>query len=197
MSQNLPQYVGYREVQKSLGVSRRTVERMVRIGSFPRPVQLAPNRVGWPVETVTTWLAERSRGLVAHAVAHAEDLEPEQLEDQALQLIQKSLELRTGKRVEFDALDVRVTRSISEDELKEAVKQEFSLYAERFSEFDKRRAYVMAAWLFASLRADIEYSAPGREKMIYGNREVLEGFGQAALNDEDWEDLIARFDDLG
>ena len=130
------------------------------------------------------------------ARVNADDLEPEQMEDQALQLIQKSVELRTGRPVEFDALDVRLTRSVSEDELKEAVKQEFSLYAERFSEFDKRRACVMAAWLFASLRADIENSAPGREKMIYGNREVLVGFGQAALNDDDWDDLIARFDDL-
>ena len=49
---HLPQFVGYAEVEAALGVSRRTVERMVREDKFPRPVQLTPNRVGWKVETV-------------------------------------------------------------------------------------------------------------------------------------------------
>jgi prophage regulatory protein len=60
--QHLPQYVGFSQVQDALGVSRRTVERMVRDGKFPQPVQLSSNRVGWRVETVTKWMSERERG---------------------------------------------------------------------------------------------------------------------------------------
>jgi prophage regulatory protein len=52
----LPQIVSYPEVQKHLGVSRRTIERMVRKGEFPQPLQLAPNRVGWKIETVLGWI---------------------------------------------------------------------------------------------------------------------------------------------
>ena len=60
-ARHLQQFVSYREVAG-------------------RPVQLAPNRVGWQVETLTTWLDEQSRGLVAHAVAHPGDLPPATIE---------------------------------------------------------------------------------------------------------------------
>ena len=32
---HLPQFIGYAQVESALGVSRRTVERMVREGKFP------------------------------------------------------------------------------------------------------------------------------------------------------------------
>ena len=56
---------------------------MVREGQFPRPAQLAPNRVGWQVEVISAWMKERETSLVAHA----EDLSPEQLEDEAVGLV--------------------------------------------------------------------------------------------------------------
>ena len=45
-------YVGYREVAKARGISRRTLERQVRGGSFPRPERISPGRVGWRVEVL-------------------------------------------------------------------------------------------------------------------------------------------------
>jgi predicted DNA-binding transcriptional regulator AlpA len=98
--QHLPPFVGYSQVEDSLGVSRRTIERMVMEGRFPKPLQLVLNRVGWQVETVTGWLSERGQGLVAQAVAHVEDLSPDELEDKALDLIVKSLEQRSGKLID-------------------------------------------------------------------------------------------------
>lgn len=59
----LPRFVGYGEVEGALGVSRRTIERMVRAGDFPKPTQLAPNRVGWQVEAVEKWLSDSGRKL--------------------------------------------------------------------------------------------------------------------------------------
>ena len=52
--QSLRVYVGYREVAAARGVSRRTLERMVRAGTFPCPQRLSPGRVGWPAEVVNS-----------------------------------------------------------------------------------------------------------------------------------------------
>ena len=68
--QHLPQFVGYALVASHLDVSRRTVERMVREGKFPMPVQLTPNREGWKADIVEEWMDERTKRLVAHAVTH-------------------------------------------------------------------------------------------------------------------------------
>ncbi|NOU05631.1 MAG: hypothetical protein HOO99_05550, partial [Hyphomicrobiaceae bacterium] len=133
---SLRQLVGYAELIKAASVSRSTIERAWRGPWDPGEPQLPkPGKIGsravWSAADADAWLLSRlhwQRGMVATlARDNAEDLEPEQMEDQALQLILKSIELRTGQPVEFDALDIRVTRSVSEDELNEAVKQEFSL----------------------------------------------------------------------
>lgn len=50
--QSLRVYVGYREVAAARGVSRRTIERMVRAGTFPKPQRVSPGRVAWPIEVV-------------------------------------------------------------------------------------------------------------------------------------------------
>ena len=83
---------------------------MVREGRFPRPAQLAPNRVGWQVEAVTNWMSERCKGLVAHAVTHPVDLSPEQLEGEAVALVVKAMEKRVGKTVDAADLGIQVTR---------------------------------------------------------------------------------------
>ena len=189
--QHLPQFVGYQQVQDAIGVSRRTIERMVREGRFPRPAQLAPNRVGWQVEAVTNWMSERGKGLVAHAVAHPEDLSPEQLEGEAVALVVKAMEKRVGKTVDAADLGIQVTRRITAEEFAAAEKREFAIYSDRFSDFDLTRACVMAAWLFPRLRTIIERSVPANEKPMYRDAEQLEYFGGAALHDDIWAELMA------
>ena len=191
--QHLPQYVGYREVEDAIGVSRRTIERMVREGRFPRPAQLAPNRVGWQVDVITAWLADRGTGLVAHAVTHAEDLSPEQLESEAVALVVKAMEKRVGEPVDASDLGVHVTRRLTEDQFLDAERREFSIYSKRFSDFGPQRACVLAAWLFPGLRHIIENSVPATDRPIYRDAETLQLFGGAALHDDTWEEALAAY----
>lgn len=39
--------------------SRSQLYRMIKAGSFPRPIRLGPGRVGWRQSAVTAWLNER------------------------------------------------------------------------------------------------------------------------------------------
>ena len=177
----------------SLGVSRRTIERMVREGRFPRPTQLAPNRVGWQLDQIKTWLDDRGRGLVAHAVAHPEDLSPEQLEGEAVALVVKAMEKRVGKTVDAADLGIHVTRGMTAADFTSAEKREFAIYSDRFSDFGPHRACVMAAWLFPGLRHIIEQSVPASNRPMYRDAETLELFGGAALHDDTWEEAMAVY----
>jgi prophage regulatory protein len=189
---HLPQYVGYRHVCDALVVSRRTVERMVREGKFPSPVQLSPNRVGWQAETVTAWLDERGKGLVAHAVAHPQDLEPDQLVDSARDLIAEAMSKRTGKPVDPAGMSVYTTRAVTMDEFKAAEAREFALLAKRFAHFGEGRAVVLAAWLFPALRPLFEDGAIDEAaRKLFQSPEALRELGSRALHDDDWDEAEA------
>ncbi len=49
------------EVMARTGLSRVTIWRRVRAGTFPAPVQLGVNSIGWPASEITAWLANRPR----------------------------------------------------------------------------------------------------------------------------------------
>jgi predicted DNA-binding transcriptional regulator AlpA len=108
--------VGYREVANCLGVSRRTIERMVREHTFPKPIRLSKNRVGWPADAVQSWLDERGRGLASVAVSSPDDLEPDVLEDHARELAAKALSRRTGQLINPTAVSLHLGQSVSADE---------------------------------------------------------------------------------
>ena len=48
-----------KEVCDAISVSRSTLERWRRNGTFPPPQQLGPQIVGWSAATVEEWLSER------------------------------------------------------------------------------------------------------------------------------------------
>ena len=118
---------------------------MVRDRRFPPPTQLAPNRVGWQLDQIKTWLSDRGKGLVAHAVAHPGALSPEQLEGEAMALVVKAMEKRAGAPVDDADPGIHVTSQLSEGAFRDAERREFANYSDRFSGFDITRAYVMAA----------------------------------------------------
>ena len=122
-------------------------------------------------------------------MTHAEDLEPDQLEEQAIKLVVKSMERRTGGPVEADNLGIHVVRSLTDEQFKAAEIREFSIYAERFAHFDRMRACAMAAWLFQCLRPIIEQSVPASQRPMYQNEETLADYGAAALHDGSWEEV--------
>lgn len=45
----------YPAVIAELGVSRSTIERQVRAGTFPRPRRLGKRAVGWPSSVIENW----------------------------------------------------------------------------------------------------------------------------------------------
>ncbi len=49
------------EVMARTGLSRVTIWRRVRAGTFPPPVELGVNSVGWPASEITAWLESRKR----------------------------------------------------------------------------------------------------------------------------------------
>ena len=48
-------------LKNKVGISRVTLWRMERIGKFPSRVRLGENSVGWRLDEVEEWLAERPR----------------------------------------------------------------------------------------------------------------------------------------
>ncbi len=53
------------EVIDQTGLSRTTIWRRVRAGTFPAPLALGENSIGWPSHTIAEWCA--SRPVVAYA----------------------------------------------------------------------------------------------------------------------------------
>ena len=49
------------EVMVRTGLSRVTIWRRVRAGSFPAPVEIGINSIGWPESEITIWLESRPR----------------------------------------------------------------------------------------------------------------------------------------
>ncbi len=48
-------------VMARTGLSRTTIWRRVRAGTFPAPTELGENSVGWPASEITVWLETRPR----------------------------------------------------------------------------------------------------------------------------------------
>ncbi len=49
------------EVMARTGLSRTTIWRRVRAGTFPAPSELGQNSIGWPEHSISSWLASRPR----------------------------------------------------------------------------------------------------------------------------------------
>ena len=191
---HLPQYVGYSEVQEALGVSLRTIERMVRDGLFPRPEQLSPNRVGWKAEVVTAYLDDRSQRLVARAVSNPEDLAPDQLAGAAFGLLVRAIENELGEPVDPAGISVlygRPSEPITEEQLFAAESQEAAIWQQRFADFGTDRAFVVAAWLFPSLREMFAEAATSGSRDTILDPASLHALALIALDKQRWEDGLA------
>ena len=49
------------EVMARTGLSRVTIWRRVRAGTFPPPTELGINSIGWPAAEISAWLESRPR----------------------------------------------------------------------------------------------------------------------------------------
>jgi len=48
-------------VQETTGLSGSSIDRKVKVGDFPKPIQLGARAVGWPDFVVYDWLNERAK----------------------------------------------------------------------------------------------------------------------------------------
>ena len=62
----LPRFVEIKELTRLLSVSKSTVCRMVKKGTFPPSQSISPNRKGWLSTVVDAWLRARAHIRVHH-----------------------------------------------------------------------------------------------------------------------------------
>lgn len=51
--------VSLKVVAQKTSLSRTTLWRLSRKGTFPAPVKLSENRIGWSLQAVEAWVADR------------------------------------------------------------------------------------------------------------------------------------------
>lgn len=51
----------FADVTVRTGLSRTTLWRKISAGTFPAPIQLSENSVGWPEHLIVEWLESRPR----------------------------------------------------------------------------------------------------------------------------------------
>ena len=55
----MTQFLRLPAVIERVGLSRSTIYQMMEDGRFPRAVKLGERAIGWPVERIESWAAER------------------------------------------------------------------------------------------------------------------------------------------
>lgn len=55
----MPKLLNIHGVLELTGLSRSTIERLVKAGAFPRPVPMTAARLGWPEDEVLAWNRDR------------------------------------------------------------------------------------------------------------------------------------------
>ena len=49
------------EVERLVGLSRATIYRLMRAGTFPEPLRVGPRAVRWPLSAIEAWAASRPK----------------------------------------------------------------------------------------------------------------------------------------
>lgn len=55
----IDRFLSRAEIEAITGLSYTTLWRRMKVGEFPSPVQLSPNRVGWPKSAIVDWVQGR------------------------------------------------------------------------------------------------------------------------------------------
>lgn len=51
--------LSWRDVRARVPLSRATIWALRRRGTFPKPIQISPNRIAWRESELSAWIAER------------------------------------------------------------------------------------------------------------------------------------------
>lgn len=64
------------EVMRLTGLSKTTIHRRFRAGTFPRPLRLGPQSIGWRRGEIVEWLESLPRAGAGIGAAREADREP-------------------------------------------------------------------------------------------------------------------------
>lgn len=118
-TRELPQLVGYQEIQDKFGLTRRQLERMQRDGRFPLAMRLTGdggNKRAWPLDQVMTWYHEQLAGLAKSAVTNPSAIRDENLPDALEALAGRFIALHGEQLTPGDVLSVGVQRPVTDEQ---------------------------------------------------------------------------------
>lgn len=103
---DLPKLIGYAEIEDWYDIDKRTIQRRMREGKWPRPME-GSGKNFWYLDDVLAALDGMRRGLIAAAVCDPSKVKPEQLSDATFELAAKLTgvpkdQLAIGQRLEGD-----------------------------------------------------------------------------------------------
>jgi prophage regulatory protein len=55
------------QVEAITGLARSTIYKLIKAGSFPKPIQLTDRAVAWPSNLIESWVSEKLAKCVAPA----------------------------------------------------------------------------------------------------------------------------------
>jgi prophage regulatory protein len=57
--QSMPEIIARKDLKAETSYSPSTIYSLIRVGEFPPPIRLGPNRVGWRRSDIAEWLRSR------------------------------------------------------------------------------------------------------------------------------------------
>ena len=185
-------FVGRAEVADALGVSTKTIDRMVADKRFPRPIQISPNRVGWPVEAVQAHLQSRIEAVTKIAVTDPNKLAPEQIAPALRQLGARLISNHIGEPVSPDAIRLLIEPRAEHSESENCRGKFLKTAEELFGHFEYWRALLIAAAIFPSIREQLANEGVP----IANNPEKLRELAIVSTDDQAWADFERQHDEL-
>jgi predicted DNA-binding transcriptional regulator AlpA len=166
----ITRFVGRAEVAEALGYSLKTLGREINRGHAPRPVQISPNRVGWPVEVIQKLLESRIARVTEQAVSNPDKLKPDQIEDAAVKLSARLMTNVLGEAVSADNVVIGAVKQLSPDDADTATNSQWlALWLaveDRMSALDEKQSLAVVYGLFPVMRPFLEGIAAKAGKRI-------------------------------
>ena len=185
--------LGYDEIEKACSISRSSVERAWRgpwkedEPRLPKPGKIR-GRALWLLSVVEAWRAacmQHEKGeLRAFAITDTDKLEPDQVEDAMLELGSRRMTQLVGRPVSPADIEMNHWCDKSDSDTRLRL---MSRLRDLCNDFDLGRAQYVAAAVFDSVRRELAKREVGE---VYCNPELLRKIASAALNDDDWQEML-------
>jgi predicted DNA-binding transcriptional regulator AlpA len=166
ISLDLPRYVGVTQVCRALGYSKSALDRLRREGKFPAHEQLSPNRVGWRVDVIEAHLTKQAGAVMQLSVSNPDQIDPEELENNARELAAKALSRRTGQLVNPADVTLHLGQQVGAEEFVALEMAEHRIRAEGMARLSEIDAAVVAAVILPSLGRGLTTASPELARML-------------------------------